>query len=426
MTIYPVRRSIGPFVRFMGAVLTTLLVTLAVFWLVMQPSTVDLWLMGIGLLVAAGLYIVAGFVAYRLAWLQRVRGARSTIFFGYALASGLVCLTAALLVWLMVPSAYDRGVVTMLLIFALGSALAFGYLHAATHSIKLDALVGAADAMTLGRFHVQVEIQGAEQLAQVATVFNAMAAKLELVDRKERQLDRLRRDLTAWISYDVRIPLGSLRTMVEALADGHIENQETYLRYLRTTRRDINALSDLVDDLADMAKVDVTGIALDRQPVKIAALIAETVAALADAAAEKGVILTGTAAPGIGVIALDARQITRVLNNLAGHALNRTPKGGSVKVNAYPTRAGVLMEIADFFEGTRPDEMDQILEMFFGDDDERSHATTNTRLSLAMASAIVQAHGSRIRAESIAGKGLRLVFTLAQDADAVIPAQRGM
>jgi len=426
MTIYPVRRSIGPFVWFVGGVLSTLLLTLVGFWLVMQPSTVDLWLLGVALGVAALAFIVAGFLAYRLAWIQRLQRARSTIFAGYTLASLLISVAIGLMVWLMVPSAYDRGVVTVLLIFGLGSALAFGYLHAATHSIKLDALVGAADAITLGRFHVQVEIEGAEQLAQMAAVFNTMSAKLELVDRKERQLDQLRRDLMAWISYDLRIPLGSARTRVEALAGGHFDNQDTYLRYLRMARRDINALSDLVDDLSDMAQVDVTGIVIDRQPSKIAALIAETVAGLTDDAAEKGVSLTGTAAPGIAVIALDARQISRVLNNLAGHALNRTPAGGSVRVNAYPTRAGVLLEVADFFEGTRPDEMVQILEMFFGQDDARTHATANTRLSLAMASAIVQAHGSRIRAESIAGKGLRLVFTLAQDPDAVSVVQRGM
>ena len=68
--------------------------------------------------------------------------------------------------------------------------LALGYLHAALLSARIESLIGAADALRLGRFQARVDVEGNDQLAHLATVFNAMADKLEEVDRKDRQLDR--------------------------------------------------------------------------------------------------------------------------------------------------------------------------------------------------------------------------------------------
>ncbi len=96
-----------------------------------------------------------------------------------------------------------------------------------------------------------------------------MADRLQEADRKQRELDILRRDLIAWVGHDLRTPLASTRVIVEALADGVVEDPATAQRYLRTAQRDIQSLTLLIDDLFDLAQMDAGGLKLERQPNSI-------------------------------------------------------------------------------------------------------------------------------------------------------------
>lgn len=426
MTIYPVQRHYRALVWFAGSIAVAALLILGWFWLAVHPAAREWWLMATGLASMGLLTGVIGFFAYRVGWIQRLPRIGSTVLAGYALAAVVVCLTVGWIVGLFFVDAYDRLLIIMVMFFAMVLMLALGYLHATAISARVEALTGAADALRLGRFQARVELDGEDQLAQLAHTFNAMADKVEAVDRKERQLNAVRSDLLGWIGGDLRVPLSSTRGIVEALAEGVVDNPETYLRYLRTARRNINILSDLLDDLVDLAQLDTEGIVLDRHPAQIDRLIADTVETLAPSAAEKGVLLSGAAAPGVQSVSIDARQIGRVLNNLATQALRRTPQGGLVKINAYPTREGVLFEVVDYFEGERPEDMTQLLELFLAEDDVRRRGSKVAPLGMAMASAIVEAHGGRIRAERNGGKGLRLVFILSEGETVASQIARGM
>ena len=100
--------------------------------------------------------------------------------------------------------------------------------------------------------------------------------------------------------------------------------------------------------------------------MNVAALIAKVVTPLAQSAADQGVTLTGGAAPGLPPIDIDVAQVERVIINLVTHALHRTPSGGTIKVNAYPMRDGVLFEVSDHYEGERPEDMKQLARAFLG------------------------------------------------------------
>jgi signal transduction histidine kinase len=425
MTIYPVRRPVRPILWFIACVLLVFFGAYGWYTSVFGAEEYDRWMLTIGLGTLTLLGLLIGLVAYTLSGIQRIPRLGSTVFAGYALAALFVCVATGWLSSVLFVDMADRLAVIIIIFFAVGVMLALGYLHAAMLSARVESLIGAADALRLGRFHARVEIEGRDQLAQLGSVFNAMADKLEAVDRKERQLDRLRRELQNWVGSDLRMPLATARATVEALAEGTVDNPETYIRFLRTARRNINILSDLMDDLYDMAQLESTTVSLRRERMNVAALIAGVVTPLAQAAADKGVTLAGGAAPGLPPIDIDAAQVERVMSNLVTHALHRTPSGGTVKVNAYPTRTGVLFEVADHYEGERPEDMKQLLDLFLDEDDVRRSGSAVVPLGLAMASTIVQAHGGHIRSERVGAKGLRLVFTLSQD-DGVSSAGRGM
>ena len=426
MIIYPVRRSVTPFMWFVAALLGVYLATLAFFWWFALPTVLDFQIMAA--LLGGGIAIVGitGFVAYRMRYIYRVPRVGTVVLAGYLLAAGLILVIMGISAGLLFIHSYDALLVVILMLFASGVVASIGYMQSAAITEKLASLAGAAELLAMGRYHVRVEIDDNDELSRLAEVFNAMAAKLEAADRKEHQLDRLRRDLTAWIGYDLRVPLLSARTMVESIAEGLVTDPEMHDRYLRIARRDVNALSDLIDDLYDMAQLDITGIRLERTPAHIDELIENTLAMLRHAAEQKNITLTSRCDPSIPPIAMDVRQISRVLNNLVGDALHRVPKGGVVKVNAYPARNGALIEITDTFEGLRSEDADTIFKLFFGEEDVRGQTQETVRLRLALADAVVRAHGSQIRPQRLGTQGLRLVFALTQDGAIVGPNARGM
>ena len=126
---------------------------------------------------------------------------------------------------------------------------------------------------------------GRDELTDLARTVNDMAAQLERADQQQRELDRLRRDLVAWIGHDLRTPLASVRVIVEALADGVVEDPETVSRYLNTAQGQIESLSLLLDDLVEMAQIDAGGLELERHPNSICDLISDTLEAFSALAA---------------------------------------------------------------------------------------------------------------------------------------------
>jgi signal transduction histidine kinase len=426
MTTYPERHSWPALLRFGAGVILIFVLAVGVYWLTFSPNTNERWLIVLGMGSMALVALVAGLAAYGMQWLQRLPRPGSTVFAGYLLAALIICLTLGWLGSILFVDGYDRAVMWILLLFALGLSLALGYLHARTVSARLDAVIGAADALRLGRYQARVEIDGQDQFALLAEVFNGMAERLEAADRKERHLDRMRRELQSWVGSDLRVPLGTVLATIDALASGTVDNPDTYLRFLRSMQRNLHLLSDLVDDLFDLTRLDTSALAVNRQPASIASLLAETLESLAHAARDRGVALSGASAPGLPVIEIDAHQMQRLLSSLIMHALHRTPAGGVVKVNAYPTRRGVLFEVLDYYEGERPKELAQLLELFLEESDVRRSAESMP-LGLAIASAIVQAHGGHIRSERVEGsRGLRLVFSLDREEQLTPQAQRGM
>jgi signal transduction histidine kinase len=249
-------------------------------------------------------------------------------------------------------------------------------------------------------------------MADLARSFNEMAAQLEAAARKQRELDTLRRDLIAWIGHDLRTPLASIQAIVEALADGIVEDPATVQRYLRTAQRDIRALSLLIDDLFEMAQIDAGGLQLERHPNAISDLISDTIERFSELAARQGVTLEGSAGPGVDPVSIDAQQIERVLANLVDNALRHTPAGGTVQVRASRTTTGVLVEVRDTGEGIRREDLPHVFDQFYRGEKSRSRATGGSGLGLAIARGIVEAHGGRIGVNSVAGRGARFFFTL--------------
>lgn len=410
--VQPKRQPLYLSISFLAGVVLAFALTLFVIVVLMQPVLAEFSEMTILLGATAGISLLAGFLAYYGGWFQRSQRLAWTLLSGYLLSSLLTLINVMVTTWRMFIEPHDRTLATILLIFATCIAVSLGYFFSAAITDKVSAVREAARMIAHGHLRTRVQVPGRDEVAELATSFNEMAEQLEQADRKQRELEQLRRNLIAWVGHDLRTPLASVRAITEALADKMIEDPETQARYLRTAQRDIHALSMLIDNLFEMAQIDAGGLPLDRQPNALSDLLSDTLEGFQSLATEKGVTLTGEGAPGIDPVWIDARLIGRVLANLVSNAIRHTSSGGSVHLFARPLGGYVEVTISDTGEGIQHDDLPHIFDQFYRGEKSRSRATGGAGLGLAIAKSFVEAHNGQITVTSEPGEGTQFRFVL--------------
>jgi signal transduction histidine kinase len=398
--------------RFLVGVLLAFTLALALFYLLLRPALAEFSYMVALMAATAFLSILAAYLAYRMGWINRTPHLGWTIMGGYALASLLIFLNVGTIAWMMFASPHDLALAAVLLVFATGIAMALGFFLSAALTDRIRTLESAAQALARGQLAARVPVTGQDEMAQLAATFNDLAVQLEETERKQKELETLRRDLIAWAGHDLRTPLTSIRAMLEALADGLVEDPETVQRYLRTAQQEVRALSNLIDDLFEVAQIDAGGLPIHRQATAISDLVSDTLESFSALAAAQGVSLEGEVAPGTDPLVMDTQQVGRVLSNLVGNALRHTSAGGKVTIRAWRQGDCAWVEVGDTGEGIQPADLPHLFERFYRGEKSRSRLTGGAGLGLAIARGIVVAHGGQIGVESQPGLGARFTFTL--------------
>jgi signal transduction histidine kinase len=398
--------------RYALGVILVLAISLGVFYLLMNPPMKELGLMSAFLLVTALVSSLAGFTAYRLGWMNYSPSLRWNLLAGYAIASVLTFFNVWLTARLMFASQHDLLLAVVLLVFAGGMAMVLGYFYSNALAGRISIVESAARRLAGGDLSTRIPVLGSDEVSSLAATFNQMAGQLQEAAEKQKEVERLRSDLIAWAGHDLQTPLASMRAILEALADGMVDDPEAVQRYLKTAQRDIRSLSLLIDDLFQMAQIDAGGLQLDLAPNSLGDLISDTLESFSELAARQGISLEGTVDPDVDPVCMDAARIGRVLNNLVGNALRHTSAQGRVQVCARRQGPRVEVCVSDTGEGIHPQDIPHIFEQFYRGEKSRSRATGGAGLGLAIARGIVQAHGGEIRVESEPGEGTRFIFSL--------------
>jgi signal transduction histidine kinase len=372
----------------------------------------DLGYMGQFLTITALISGLAGYAAYRFRWLERAPALRWSLLGGYALASLLTFLNVWITARLMFASQHDLLLATILLLFAGGIAMVLGYFLSSTVSERIHRLDQAAKEIQAGNLSVRIPVSGNDEVARLARTFNQMAAQLQESNANQLALESLRRDLVAWAGHDLRTPLAGVRVLVEALADGMIDDPATSRRYLEQARKQIDHLSLLIDDLFQVSQLDAGGIPLNLEPASLVDLISDTLENYSGQATRQNIQLSGRASPEIDPIIMDVQRIGRVLNNLVDNALRYTHTGGRVSIEAEPAPGRVRVTVQDNGDGISPTDLSHVFDRYYRGEKSRNQATGGTGLGLAIAKGIVEAHGGQIGVASSPGQGASFYFWL--------------
>ena len=416
--------AVGLVITLIGAALMVLLI--------LQPEAKDVpeyaVLFGTPLVIA----IVAAGIAHRYAWWRKFNRLALALFIVYAIGAGLILFSLYITTRLMFLSTHDATLATVIVIYATGVTLVFGMFVVTSLTDSIGKLILAARAVQRGDLSVRADEGGKDEIAALARTFNEMTAQLASVREKEAQLDAARRDWIAWVSHDLRTPLTSLRARAEALADDVVSQPDEVKAYLTGMRNDTSALSSLIDDLSELARIDAGGLKLDKLPLPVADLVSDCIESLSIIARDKDVTLRGSVAPEAGLVNVSPTHIQRVLNNLVGNAIAHTKAGGDVAVeakrvvsgmgsgmpaqrprgpNGLGTFEGGVMQItiSDTGDGIAPQDLPHVFERFYRGEPARTRLANGKSagmgLGLVIARELVEAHGGQIGITSTLGKG---------------------
>jgi signal transduction histidine kinase len=337
-------------------------------------------------------------VGLALAWALRLLPTVRLQLAGLAFLAVLLPLGAVLVSgWVMFHMGDDVKILAVVSVSALTAVVA-ALVVARSIADAVDGVRDASTALARGDLDARAPTSGPAEVAELATSFNEMGENL-------KRLFDSRKELVAWASHDLRTPLANMQAMLEALEDGLGEPGE----YLPTLREQVAVLSQLVDDLFELARIDADALTLELHQLPLAPVVSSSLRGVEAEARLRHVRLGADVDD-----ALTARfapdKVERVLMNLLTNALRHTPSDGAVAVRVEPLPGEVRVAVEDTGEGLDGEARARMFERFWRGD--RSRTTPGAGLGLAISRGLVEAHGGRIWAEDREGGGARVCFTL--------------
>ena len=258
----------------------------------------------------------------------------------------------------------------------------------------------AAGRIARGQFSGKVEVASRDELGALARSFNDMAASLARAEESKRQM-------TADVAHELRTPLSVLRAGLEGLRDGVFEATPEHVAALYDK---VLLTSRLVADLQELALADAGGLSIRRGLCDPRTLVEGIAQAIGPQLEDAGVTLAVEVPADLPQVEGDAQRLEQVLLNLLSNAVRHTPSGGTIRIAACEDESSVRMSVCDTGPGLSEEDLTHVFDRFYHED--KAGVRSGVGLGLAIAKALVEAHGGRIWAENAAGGGACFRFAL--------------
>lgn len=246
------------------------------------------------------------------------------------------------------------------------------------------------------------------EINQLATSFNRMAASLENVEHR-------RRELVSDLTHELRTPLTVLRGYLEELAADRIEaTPAVYQQLSKETKR----LERLINDLQELSKAEAGYLPIQLQSVNLYPLLKSLVQKFSDQLLEDGPILYLDCPEQLPTVRADIDRVEQVLVNLIGNALTYTNKGSItikawselVNINSHSSRLWIA--VTDTGIGLSSEDLPHVFERFWRAEKSRNQHTGGTGIGLAISKRLIELQCGQIEVQSQLGKGSTFKFYL--------------
>lgn len=264
-----------------------------------------------------------------------------------------------------------------------------------------------------------VEISG-RMIAVAARPLPHGGAVLALTDlTRTRRLEAMRRDFVANVSHELRTPLTVIGGFAETLSEAGVGEGDR-MRFASLIQSNTARMQRIVDELLDLSRIESGGWVPHPENVDIAEIAADAIASSGDVAAANDVITEAQISPDARWVYADRTALRQVVANLVENAVRHTAHG---TVTVFTRRADdgyTVIGVRDSGVGIAPAHLPRIFERFYRADSARSRHSGGTGLGLAIVKHLVEAHGGKVSAESVLGRGT----TVSASFPAAVPAPR--
>jgi two-component system sensor histidine kinase BaeS len=271
-------------------------------------------------------------------------------------------------------------------------------------SLSARKVAGGIQEMARGNLGVRVPEHGAEEIVAIARAANELAGKL---GREES----LRRQWAGDVAHDLRTPIAALRAQFEGMRDGVLD---TSAQRIARNLRELSRIETLVDDLAELTRLESPEMRIRPVPVDTALLCGELKARFEPDLAAKGISARWEC--GVPELVADENLLLRALSNFLSNAVRHTPEGGKIST-VFESRAegarneGYAVTVRNTGEAIPRDEIDKLFQRLYRG--EYARKTAGSGLGLTIALKIAELHGGTVAIESREGLGTSVTMTIA-------------
>jgi two-component system, OmpR family, sensor kinase len=239
------------------------------------------------------------------------------------------------------------------------------------------------------------------EIGRLGLALNTMLSQIQTAFEQTKASENRLRRFIADASHELRTPLTSIRGYSEMLRLGAEESPEDSTLARRRIEEESVRMSTLVDDMLLIARLG-QGRPLETVPVDLQAIARDAAADARAVAPQREINLE---APSPVVVAGDDTRLRQVLGNLVRNALVHTPPKTPIDIGVTTDDGFARMSVSDHGPGLRPEDMQRIFEPFYRADPSRSRDSGGAGLGLSIVSAVVAAHGGKVKVKETAGGG---------------------
>ena len=226
---------------------------------------------------------------------------------------------------------------------------------------------------------------------------------------ESRRVDEVKRDFVANTSHELKTPVGALALLAETIEDA-ADDAEAVRRFASKMRQEAQRLTNLVQDLITLSRIQAVEPVPDPRPVALDTVVAEAVDGCRMRANARGITLASVGSRGLSVLG-DEDLLVTALRNLLENAVAYSPEKTRVVITIRKTPEGhAELSVADQGIGIPERDLERIFERFYRVDPARSRATGGTGLGLAIVKHVMAAHNGKVTVRSVEGDGS--TFTL--------------
>lgn len=220
-----------------------------------------------------------------------------------------------------------------------------------------------------------------------------------------KRVEEVRRDFVANVSHELRTPLAAIKSVIETLEGGAMEDSAVAHDFLGRADAEVDRLVQMVEELLELSRIESGELPVSREALDVGAIVESAADRMRAPSERAGLALKVALAQDLPLVKGDRVSLERALMNLVHNAIKFTPEGGRIEIAARPDGGGVTIEVSDTGVGIDPADLPRVFERFFKAD--RARRAGGTGLGLALVKHTAEAHGGRVEAESRLGEGSR-------------------